>query len=65
MIIESNIKSLNQEKVNLKDETVESSNAYLPKLYFCGMWIGSFNSDPSGFRINLSLYRSPRNNDWE
>ena len=41
MIIESNIKSLNQEKVNLKDETVESSNAYLPKLYMCSMFIGA------------------------
>ena len=35
MIIESDIKSLKEEKVNLKDETVESSNVYLPKLYTC------------------------------
>ena len=41
MIIESEIKSLKEEKVNLKDETVESTNAYLPKMYFCGMWIGA------------------------
>jgi len=41
MIIESEIKSLKEEKVNLKDETVESNNAYLPKMYFCGMWIGA------------------------
>ena len=31
MIIESEIKSLKEEKVNLKDETVESTNPYLPK----------------------------------
>ena len=41
MIIESEIKSLKEEKVNLKDETVESTNPYLPKMYFCGMWIGA------------------------
>ena len=29
MIIESKIESLKEEKVNLKDETVESSNPYL------------------------------------
>jgi tmRNA-binding protein len=37
MIIESEIKSLKEEKVNLKDETVESTNPYLPKMYFCGI----------------------------
>jgi hypothetical protein len=31
VIIESEIKSLKDEKLNLKDETIESSNAYLPK----------------------------------
>ena len=41
MIIESDIKSLKEERVNLKDETVESSNAYLPKLYMCSMFIGA------------------------
>jgi hypothetical protein len=34
MIIESEIKSLKEENVNLKDETVESSNAYLPKIIY-------------------------------
>ena len=34
MIVESEIKSLKEEQVKLKDETVESSNPYLPKLYF-------------------------------
>ena len=40
MIIESKIESLKEQKVNLKDETVESTNPYLPKMYFCGMLIG-------------------------
>ena len=41
MIIESKIESLKEQKVNLKDETVESTNPYLPKMYFCCMWIGA------------------------
>ena len=41
MIIESKIESLKEEKVNLKEETVESTNPYLPKIYFYGMWIGA------------------------
>ena len=44
MRIESEIKSLKEEKVNLKDETVESTNAYFPKLYMCSMFIGSKGS---------------------
>jgi len=39
MIVESEIQALKQEKVILKDETVERSNPYLPKLYFCSMFI--------------------------
>ena len=31
MIVESEIKSLKEEIINLKDETVESNNPYLPK----------------------------------
>jgi hypothetical protein len=41
MIVESDIKSLKEETINLKDETVESNNPYLPKLYMCGIWIGA------------------------
>ena len=41
MITESIIKGLKNEPIKLKDETVESTNPYLPKLYFCGMWIAS------------------------
>ena len=33
MIVESDIKSLKEETINLKDESVESNNPYLPKLY--------------------------------
>ena len=35
MIVESDIKSLKEEQVKLKDESVESNNPYLPKLYVC------------------------------
>ena len=38
MIVESDIKSLKEEKVNLKDESVESNNPYLPKLYVCDVY---------------------------
>ena len=41
MIVESIIKGLKNEPITLKDETVESTNPYLPKLFNCGMWIGS------------------------
>ena len=53
MIIESNIKSLKEEKVNLKDETVESSNVYLPKLYMCSMFIGSKGSGKTWSLVSL------------
>ena len=53
MIIESEIKSLKEEKVNLKDETVESSNAYLPKLYMCSMFIGSKGSGKTWSLVSL------------
>ena len=41
MIVESLIKGLKEEPITLKDETVESDNPYLPKLYFCGIWVGA------------------------
>jgi hypothetical protein len=41
MIVESIIKGLKNEPITLKDETVESTNPYLPKLFNCGMWIGA------------------------
>ena len=41
MIVESIIKGLKDEPITLKDETVESTNPYLPKLYMCGIWIGA------------------------
>ncbi len=44
MIVESDIKSLKEEQVKLKDESVESNNPYLPKLYTCAMFIGSKGS---------------------
>ena len=44
MIVESEIKSLKEEHVKLKDESVESNNPYLPKLYMCAMFIGSKGS---------------------
>ena len=53
MIIESEIKSLKEEQVKLKDENVESSNPYLPKLYFCGMWIGSKGSGKTWSLVSL------------
>ena len=53
MIIESDIKSLKEEKVNLKDETVESSNVYLPKLYMCSMFIGSKGSGKTWSLVSL------------
>jgi Ni2+-binding GTPase involved in maturation of urease and hydrogenase len=53
MIIESEIKSLKEEKVNLKDETVESSNAYLPKLFMCSMFIGSKGSGKTYSLVSL------------
>ena len=53
MIIESDIKSLKEEKVNLKDETVESTNVYLPKLYMCSMFIGSKGSGKTWSLVSL------------
>ena len=41
MIIESEIKGLKEETIKLKDESVESTNPYLPKLYMCDMFIGA------------------------
>jgi len=41
MIVESIIKGLKNEPIKLKDETIESTNPYLPKLYNCGIWIGA------------------------
>ena len=41
MIVESVIKGLKDEPITLKDETLESTNPYLPKLYMCGIWIGA------------------------
>ena len=41
MIVESLIKGLKDEPITLKDETLESTNPYLPKLYMCGIWIGA------------------------
>ena len=37
MIVESVIKGLKDEPITLKDETLESTNPYLPKLYMCGI----------------------------
>ncbi len=53
MIFESEIKSLKEEKVNLKDETVESWNAYLPKLFLCSMFIGSKGSGKPWSLVSL------------
>ena len=53
MIVESEIKSLKEEQVKLKDETVESSNPYLPKLYFCAMFIGSKGSGKTYSLVSL------------
>ena len=53
MIVESEIKSLKEEKVNLKDETVESNNPYLPKLYMCSMFIGSKGSGKTYSLVSL------------
>ena len=53
MIVESEIQALKQEKVILKDETVESSNPYLPKLYFCSMFIGSKGSGKTWSLVSL------------
>ena len=53
MIIESKIESLKEQKVNLKDETVESTNPYLPKMYFCGMWIGAKSSGKTWSLVSL------------
>ena len=53
MIVESEIKSLKEEQVKLKDETVESSNCYLPKLYFCAMFIGSKGSGKTYSLVSL------------
>ncbi len=41
MIVESLINGLKEEPIKLKDETVESDNPYLPKLYMCGIWVGA------------------------
>jgi hypothetical protein len=41
MIVESVIKGLKDEAITLKDETLESTNPYLSKLYKCGIWIGA------------------------
>ncbi len=48
MIMESEMKSLKEEKVNAKGEAVESTNAYLPKLYMCSVFIGSKGSGKLG-----------------
>ena len=53
MIVESEIKSLKEEKVKLKDETVESNNPYLPKMYFCSMFIGSKGSGKTFSLVSL------------
>ena len=53
MIVESEIQALKQEKVILKDETVEISNPYLPKLYFCSMFIGSKGSGKTWSLVSL------------
>ena len=53
MIVESEIKSLKEEIINLKDETVESNNPYLPKLYMCSMFIGSKGSGKTYSLVSL------------
>ena len=53
MIVESDIKSLKEETINLKDETVESNNPYLPKLYMCSMFIGSKGSGKTYSLVSL------------
>ena len=53
MIVESEIKSLKEEIVKLKDESVESSNCYLPKLYMCSMFIGSKGSGKTWSLVSL------------
>ena len=53
MIIESEIKSLKEQHVKLKDETVESINPYLPKLYFCAMFIGAKGTGKTWSLVSL------------
>ena len=53
MIVESDIKSLKEEQVKLKDESVESNNPYLPKLYMCSMFIGSKGSGKTYSLVSL------------
>ena len=53
MIVESDIKSLKEEQVKLKDESVESNNPYLPKLYTCAMFIGSKGSGKTYSLVSL------------
>ena len=53
MIVESEIKSLKEEHVKLKDESVESNNPYLPKLYMCAMFIGSKGSGKTNSLVSL------------
>ena len=48
MIVKSEIKNLKEEHVKLKDESVESNNPYLPKLYIyiCYVhWLQRFSKD--------------------
>ena len=53
MIVESDIKSLKEETINLKDESVESNNPYLTKLYMCSMFIGSKGSGKTYSLVSL------------
>ena len=53
MIVKSDIKSLKEETINLKDESVESNNPYLPKLYMCSMFIGSKGSGKTYSLVSL------------
>ena len=53
MIVESDIKSLKEETINLKDESIESNNPYLPKLYMCSMFIGSKGSGKTYSLVSL------------
>ena len=46
-------KSLKEEQVKLKDESVESNNPYLPKLYMCSMFIGSKGSGKTYSLVSL------------
>ena len=65
MIVESEIKSLKEDHVKLKDESVESNNPYLPKLYMCAMFIDSKGSGKFHYwDILVSLLRHMKSHPY-